>query len=573
LHERSSTTQNPVRSTEDREPAVRYAPAAGSEVVRTAVLSVFGYATAVLVAFAAFKFFKAYGIERIISAPAGSLPAVALLLAVGIPLRTRDLTRPERIVYFTTVFVVGLAILAGPVSLPTAVFDRLWSDDPLSYVLLYYGRLFTLAALVLCVFRPVFGVLPFLIYFGQKRAFGEITGISLSLTDWVVVADLGILLLIYVLCVRWAGRLLKSPVGAPVARRLGHEADHGIRDFGVLAVLALHFGNYFYAGLAKTGLDRGQVIAGVDPWTWLLENPTHALIQVAQYSGTLPLAHWPDLARIAYEWSADLVLLLNLFVIGFQLISVVAIVSKRASRTLSVLFDVQHVGIFVLTGIFFWKWIFLNAAFVAALRHVRMPHIPIGARLVLPLFVLLSPSIVTVVKLGWLDTPAVNRIYFLAVDDEGTEHEVPSNYFLTASISFAQQRVARPTSGIYPTRTWGATFDLDVAEKAWSCSVPIVTPAKPLDPDRAEAVARFLRMHHDYILENLDEEGRIRYDLFPHHIWSNPFLFRSFDELDKRRIRSYVLVIESACVLPLAEGRPPVVERRSRYEIAIRPDA
>ena len=44
----------------------------------------------------------------------------------------------------------------------------------------------------------------------------------------------------------------------------------------------------------------------------------------------------------------------------------------------------------------------------------------------------------------------------------------------------------------------------------------------------------FVKEHHQFIIDNIDEDGIYNYDLFPHHIWSNPLLFREFYNLDKR---------------------------------------
>ena len=53
--------------------------------------------------------------------------------------------------------------------------------------------------------------------------------------------------------------------------------------------------------------------------------------------------------------------------------------------------------------------------------------------------------------------------------------------------------------------------------------------------------------HHTYILEAINKEGVINYDLYPHHIWSVPSHFQEFNALDKRKIQAYVFHIQSGC--------------------------
>ena len=57
-----------------------------------------------------------------------------------------------------------------------------------------------------------------------------------------------------------------------------------------------------------------------------------------------------------------------------------------------------------------------------------------------------------------------------------------------------------------------------------------------------------MREHHAYIVSHADADGRYAYDLYPHHIWSNPALYRDFSSMDKRRIVEYRFVTDFVCL-------------------------
>jgi hypothetical protein len=46
----------------------------------------------------------------------------------------------------------------------------------------------------------------------------------------------------------------------------------------------------------------------------------------------------------------------------------------------------------------------------------------------------------------------------------------------------------------------------------------------------------------------VDENGYVDYDLFPHHIFSMPWHFEDFKQLDKRRIVSFRYENQAVCI-------------------------
>ena len=50
------------------------------------------------------------------------------------------------------------------------------------------------------------------------------------------------------------------------------------------------------------------------------------------------------------------------------------------------------------------------------------------------------------------------------------------------------------------------------------------------------------------MMTNIDENGRMAYDLYPHHMFSVPWAFTAFRQLDKREIVGYKYSIEAVCL-------------------------
>ena len=63
-----------------------------------------------------------------------------------------------------------------------------------------------------------------------------------------------------------------------------------------------------------------------------------------------------------------------------------------------------------------------------------------------------------------------------------------------------------------------------------------------------ERLTNYLTSHQNYILSIVDEDGYFNFDLYPHHIWSNPFELTDFKELDKRRIVGFDIIFRTICM-------------------------
>jgi hypothetical protein len=483
------------------------------------------------------------------AAAAGPYLLAAILALGGIPLSYRRATRAYRVLVRSIIAFAVFYVAASHVRIDDALIggDRL-ADFELN-------GLWILAVLggVAGFFRPSLGLVPLLYIPWQKQQLMHVGGIPIEWMDYVTMIETGCFLivgyLIFGLICRVAPSFAADGRASPAKPSPLTGTLHPVDGLVLLAV-AFHFGNYLYAGLIKTTLGDG-------PLYWVLHNRTELLVLAAWDQGVLPVSFSKQLAGFTYESLATLRVFTNLATIAIQLFAVVALFRMRWAILTTLSYDLLHVVIFVTTGIFFWKFIILNLAIVAALSSMRISSVPRNSKIALAAAVVCSPYVFHILgSFAWIDTPSVNQVRFYAVTEEGTEHGVPSNYFLGASVTLAQNRMVWPAQGPFPTETWGTTRDFAVAQHGLSCNwareaseMPpaVFSAAKP-------AIQEAVRRNHRQILSMADANGFVEYDLLPHHIFSMPWEFRNFKALDKRRIRSYRYELEAVC-LGYEDGR------------------
>lgn len=433
------------------------------------------------------------------------------------------------------IIVRVIAVILGPYALAARLtYPRGAGADIAAFLTLDVILGVTACIAALLTFRwPAFVLVPAAALMGKKAAGEELFDVRISHTDYLPVLELGLFFGLSLLLMNSA----RSSRFGSVARKTDPE-----RYTVLLFVLgvAIHFSNYFYSGLQKLTMDGGILL-------WPLHNDTAVLTLNAWVGGFLPTIQWPNFSMFVYRASDATVILLNITILVGQLGALLFVMRRRTMIAVTLFYDLTHVIIFLVSGIFFWKWILLNLGLVAAMR--TLPSLAetrafAGAAMTT---VLLAPVGFGIVWLGWYDTNALVTSSFHAVTKDGRSIEVPSNFFGTISVTQAQHRLGRLEEGHYPTVTWGSTQRSEDVRKALNgCKFIDDTPWRfRSDQDK---VGRILGITHAYALEQQERFGRYAYDAFPHHIWSNLFIFNEFATLDLREIDYYVYRTQSACV-------------------------
>lgn len=304
--------------------------------------------------------------------------------------------------------------------------------------------------------------------------------------------------------------------------------------------------------------------------TWIIENQTYALIPVTWHTGHYPLAALPQITDFLYQFMYQFIVPMNMVTFGIQVVCIICIFRITWAKYLTLCYDAMHIIILLCSGIFFWKWIWLNTAIVISLQSIKnTTRIPLVMGFVFAIIMASSGLFFHIVKLAWLDTHSYSAGWFEAIDNKGKAYKVPSNYYGPVSITFAQGRIGAPFDGMFPNRTFGSTTKIDIMNEGNNCRLPVDTSKQPVTAEELIAIQRFIHVHHAYILENIDEKGIFNYDAFPHHIWSNPFLFKDFYYLDKRDIVAYRFVVEANCVDYIDHKLTSKLIRREAYDIPI----
>jgi hypothetical protein len=447
-------------------------------------------------------------------------------------------------------FALYLAF-AYPSLLHETIGDRLYLE-----LTLYRsaGALLFLAGL----WRPALMLPAFVAIRFVKLASSNATGLPITTTDYTPVIEFGCLLTLGA-CIVFVGRRFYGLwQNEPETDRL--EPIEAV----YLTAVAVHFANYFYSALQK-------IVIGDPWWQWITQNPTQYLTLAAWERGNLPLTALGDTVTGAlYQALAFGVVPLNLAVLALQLAAIVALARIRWIIVLTALYDVTHLVIALVSGIFFYKWIWLNLLIVVSLTLIASKPIPRQIQAWLVAVLLLAPNLFFVARLGWFDTPSFNDEFIEAVTADGKTYRVPDNYFLSFSVTHAQQRLLAEKPGHFITGAYGTLYQNQLPrlsfEEAQDCHLD-TTAATSLGQAVTKAgLDDYILGYSQYIASRLDAAGRLNYDLYPHHIFSMPWEHSQFHDLDKRQIVGYRYVVESKC-LQFDHGRPhaKVLARGEHY--------
>lgn len=466
-----------------------------------------------------------------------------VLIGLSIHVRMADLPRPMAIMlgFFFASFA---AYMAFPLTLPDdATFNAL-TDIRLRY------RQFIFPILCLLGFwRPAFGAAALFGAVCERRTLEDWFGDTLSATEFFPLAEIGIFLVIAAAIEKYA---LRNHFLGRAAVPVSADDTLPLLTKITLVGVCLHLSNYFYSGLAKAML-------GDHPLSWMIHNHTENMIPAHLEFGQLPLSVSDGLPELSYTGFGYVFILINAFTFFGQLLAIVAALRIRWIVAITAFYDLTHLAIFLVTGIFFYKWILLNFSIIAAFGALRAVSIPRQLQAYMVAIVVAAPALFSIAHLAWWDTLSVDNERILAVLDDGTEVPVPSNYWGSFSVHYAQQRRSPELAAmLFPSR-YGKPKSQRMAELANRCEMPLPpdsgsteVPVSIADPDGS--ISAHVRSHHFHMLTKLDDAGRVDYDFYPHHIWSMPWLFRPFEQLDKHRIRAYRFTVQAVC-LGLENGK------------------
>lgn len=440
------------------------------------------------------------------------------------------------------VFVMFGIYMAFPLTLPAEVPEL----PDLTLWRLHYGFIFGPIICFLGLWRPAFGVIGAFNAVWIRMAMSEVLGQPLSYTEFYPIAE-GVIFM--VICAAFYPAAQKIKYFGSLDKPFAENDTLTFLEKTTLCALALHLANYFWSGVAKWNL-------GEMPWDWALNNQTWALMLMANGMGNFPLAINDTIAGFSVEAFQLILIIGNIAIFIGQLLAIAGGFRIRWIILLTAFYDVTHTAIFLASGIFFYKWIIFNLAIIAALTCIREKIIPFALSLMITGVILFSPIVFHIAYLGWWDLKVFNQEKFYAVTEDGQEVRVPTNYWGSFSVHYAQTRFVNDKSdGYFPSN-----FDLYSVVKGTE-NVKMMNRCEfKLDPAQSDtSVSRALndddrreieniRLMHRYTLEHINDDGKLLYDFHPHHIWSMPWKFTEFYNLDKRKIVAYKYELDAVCL-------------------------
>lgn len=382
--------------------------------------------------------------------------------------------------------------------------------------------------------RPSF-LLPPVVYLASARYMSQpISGMGVSMLDIRYLLDSAAYLSVFTI------------FGTAIQRKIEQFREYPWQQLLAMVAIGMHLGNYFWSAVAK-------IMVGPYPWSWLVENQTYNMTAYALENRTLPFGQFPALVDAVYGLEKFLCLPLNFAVLTMQAAAIVCVFRLPWMRLAAFCYDLLHIGIYLLGGIFFSAWIWNNIAVILAIRGYRSVSVAGTAACFLTILLGYPPlDILRSAWLGWFDLTNARQSYFEAVTDDGREVRVPYDAFLGSSHSVGHAYMANVgMTGQYPF-TWWASGTYEQFKTIPHCASP--PPVNPTDveaPAKAEArlaaAGRMVRANHTRLLDLERRWGHLAIYFRLHHLPSNPFMFKEFNELDLGRVNGYNLVIASMC--------------------------
>jgi len=281
--------------------------------------------------------------------------------------------------------------------------------------------------------------------------------------------------------------------------------DKSIFQIAIALSIGAHIGNYFWSAMEKLEIYNWS-------FGWFYQNDTFNIARAAIYSEQSPVYFLLNENAISFINSISFLNIpLNALTLASQLLSVVALTNRKLLIVFTIMFDIFHIGVFALSGIFFYKWIILNFLIIYYLNSTKEWYLEQKMAAIIACLVGLGFHIA---QLGWHDSNTFYDRVFVSVNEESQARLAPS-MFNFYSLEIAQQRFGETVPNT--TNTYGSITLLsnenDFLNSANECN---------LGAERHQIVDEVVlafQQQQEEVSAILTEIGW-NPAWFPHHIWS-----------------------------------------------------
>jgi len=436
----------------------------------------------------------------------------------------------------------GVVLVQVAFDMATLFYGPAWMFDAANRDFFVFGGALGLVAGIVALRRPSFLVPLFFHYVAFRHQLNVLSGVEVSETDYLSMLDVGEFAII--------GPLVAVLVTHPrIAQRFPIWLDPlWLRRTACGLIIAwaigAHLGNYFVSGWTKIQTGAGN------PFFWLLHNPTQTAILIGLERGDNPLSAWPWLVQLSWDTISHLVILVNVFVLGTQILVPLAVMQRRLLMVFTVLFDIFHVVVYFTLGAAFFFWVAVNVCIYFTMKRVDDKSITPAMKIVAVVSVFSAHFLFYTSHLGWLDGAKLASPSFVAETRDGRMVPIPSVYFGIMSYSIAQTIMYVP-DGHFPVRIGGNTYNPTDFRDSQSCGPQI---AEHQDTGVGfQTVVNIVRNTDAAMRRHPFVKRDNLYYIYPHHMVANPAMFGPFNSLSMNDIVRYHYIVDSVC-LSLADG-------------------
>ena len=383
-------------------------------------------------------------------------------------------------------FITGIAAWTGSTYAYNAWFGHTHGWD----------RLFLLTLWALSLWRPVF-LLPFAVAFAAVLAQFEIPLQRYSRTEIELLLRVAVLASSF-----W------------IVRAFGRERTGDTLLFLLFCLVAV---TYWWSGLGKLRIN------------WLTHARVDLMPLMSHIGGWVGFLDIEVVTRISQRL-APFNLPIKILTLLVECGALFLLVRRRGLIAFLLLAPLFHLGIFLFSGILFWKWILVEAAllvfllrgkYLASLSFFTPKHALLSLLVILGVNVWTNP-----VSLTWYETPLVYSIRIEGEGVDGRRYPIPATTFGPHVDTFVLGSFPYLPHHAQLTGSGGATQDLRLAKALLGTRDPAVVVEHerglpdPFDPTLSEAFREFVRR---FVLHAADS-GRAWWSRLgaPRHLWNFP---------------------------------------------------
>ena len=357
------------------------------------------------------------------------------------------------------------------------------------------------------------------VYKEGARSRSEDIGLNLSTTDWFLPW-----LVLFTLIATFS---ILRVIDFGLARNGGSpgRAKTQITTIAFFSI-ALMISSYFYSGVKKLFLGENLL-------SWIQNNPTQYIVGHAQSVGLVPLFGeitdplWQ--ATLAVLAAPGVVVALNAVTVVTQIGSLGAFFHPRIRSLVIFMLEIEHLAIFFLTGIFFYKWISVMLLLGVLLHGEKLTEtLEIGKSsakfIALGVIALGAAPFLQMPILGWWESSLLIKIERnVSISQSGAVVSIPPSLALHHSLTLVQSRDVpffdfipdelQKSKSLGGVGSWSASLIADqVCEQSFSLNSPAGL--------RKERVTKVSRAIVEGLKSAPYDEDVSRAFWFPHHAWT-----------------------------------------------------